>query len=58
MKTKEKRIKATTKRQQNQNQKQTKANISKKLHGIWEHKSGANFLIRLIRLTEVFRRHA
>ena len=58
MKTKEKRVKATTKQQQNQNQKQTKANISKKLHGIWEHKSGANFLIRLIRLTEVFRRHA
>ena len=55
MKAKEKRTKATTKQQQNQNQKETKA---KKLHIIWQHKSGANILTKLIRLMEVFRRHA
>ena len=38
--------------------KQTETNISKKLHKIWQHKGGANILIKLIRLMEVTGRHA
>ena len=53
MKTKEKRTKTTTKQQQNHKQKQTKTDISKKLHKIWQHESGANILIKLIRLMKV-----
>ena len=39
------------------NEKQTKINILKKLHNPWQHKSGTNTLIKLIRLTEVTGRH-
>ena len=46
------------KRQKQQNnKKQTKANISKKLHNLWQHKNGTNTLIKLIRLTEVTGTH-
>ena len=39
------------------NEKQTKANISKKLHNPWQHKNGTNTLIKLTRLVEVNGRH-
>ena len=35
------------------NEKQTKTNISKKLHNPWQHKNGTNTLIKLFRLMEV-----
>ena len=34
------------------NEEQTKTNISKKLHNLWQHKKGTNTLIKLIRLME------
>ena len=39
------------------NEKQTKINISKKLHNPWQHKNGTNTLIKLARLIEVNGRH-
>ena len=54
MKQKEKRTKIKAKRQQSHKPKQTKANISKNLHKIWQHKSCANILIKLMRLMEAW----
>ena len=48
MKTKEKRD-----NHQKSNSKQTKTNISKKLHKLREHKNSENILIKLISLMEV-----
>ena len=54
MKTKEKRTKTTV----TAAKPQTKINISQKtLNKIWQHKSGANTLTKLIRLMEIFKRH-
>ena len=54
MRTKEKKTKTTAKQQQNHKQKQTpQRNNNKKHHKIWQHKSGANILIKVIRLMEV-----
>ena len=39
------------------NKNQTKTNTLKKRHKLWQHKSGAIILIKLIRLIEVFWRH-
>ena len=53
MKTKEKRD-----NHQKSNSKQTKTNISKKLHKLREHKNSENILIKLISLMEVNGRQA
>ena len=59
MRTKEKKTKTTAKQQQNHKQKQTpQHNNNKKHHKIWQHKSGANILIKVIRLMEVTGWHA